>query len=57
MLNQNDINMIFQEKEQARIEERNRIKSLIRNKGFLVNDDKHGHGFLIPDDLWIKLFG
>lgn len=33
------------------------IKSRICECGYLIRNDKHGHGFLVTDDLWARLFG
>lgn len=37
-------------------EEQDRIKFAILHKGYLIKTDKHGLGYLVPDDLWVELF-
>jgi len=39
-----------------RAEERNTVKSEICDAGYLVRDAKYGHGYLITDALWGKIF-
>ncbi len=56
MLTQYDMNLISREKKETKDSETQRIKSLILNNGYLTRHDKYGHGYFIPDELWVKLF-